>query len=132
MKYGHCLFLNVSGYQPGIYTLEDLRKDYKRGLVVAISFCVFVMPLLIPQLEEPNNNTKSKMQESSPKNFKDELKNAVKKHHEPNSTEKGNGDEVDGPICLSNQLNSSEHLPEIVKDRLIDGIKEILEEKSRI
>jgi len=120
------------GFQPGIYTLEDLRKDYKRGLVVAISFCVFVMPLLIPKLEEKNNNTKSIMEESSTKNFKDELKNAVKKHHQPGTSDKRNGDEVDGPICLSNQLNSSDHLPEIVKDRLIDGIKEILEENSRI
>ena len=100
--------------------------------MVAISFCVFVMPLLIPQLEQSNNNTKSEIEESSPKSFKDELKNAVKKHHEPDSTDKGNDDDVDGPICLSNQLNSSEHLPEIVKDRLIDGIKEILEEKSRM
>ena len=90
------------------------------------------MPLLMPKMEEENNNTNSKLEESNPKNFKDELKNAVKKHHEPGSTDKGNGDEVDGPICLGTQLNSSDHLPEIVKDRLIDGIKEILEENSRI
>ena len=90
------------------------------------------MPLLIPRLEEQNNNTKSNIEESSTKNFKDELKNAVKKHHQPGTSDERNGDEVDGPICLSNQLNSSDHLPEIVKDRLIDGIKEILEENSRI
>ena len=120
--------------------MEDLRKDYKRGLVVAISFCVFVMPLLIPRMEETNNNNQSSVEEGAQKNFNDELKNAVKRHHEseeqdsnlhqPDSGKIENGDEVDGPMCLNSQFNSSEHLPEIVKDRLIDGIKEILEDKS--
>ena len=100
------------------------------------------MPLLIPRLEEVNNNTKERLEESGQKNFKEELTKALKKHnesekrdsdlHQPDSSNKENGDEVDGPLCLSNELNSSEHLPEIVKDRLIDGIKEILEEKSRM
>ena len=120
--------------------MEDLRKDYKRGLVVAISFCVFVMPLLVPRMEETNNNNQTTVEKVGQKNFNDELKNAVKRHHEseeqdsslhqPDSGKIENGDEVDGPMCLNSQLNSSEHLPEIVKDRLIDGIKELLEEKS--
>ena len=98
------------------------------------------MPLLIPRMEEANNNNQSKVEEVDKKNFNDELKNAVKRHHKReeqdsslHQTDSGkiqNGDEVDGPMCLNSQLNSSEHLPEIVKDRLIDGIKELLEEKS--
>ena len=54
--------------------MEDLRKDYKRGLVVAISFCVFVMPLLVPRMEETNNNNQSGVEEVGKKNFNDELK----------------------------------------------------------
>ena len=29
------------------YSLAELRSDYRRGLVVAVSFCVFVMPVLL-------------------------------------------------------------------------------------
>ena len=97
------------------------------------------MPLLVPRMEETNNNNQSGVEELGKKNFNDELKNAVKRHHEteeqdsslhqPDSGTIENGDEVDGPMCLNSEFNSSEQLPEIVKDRLIDGIKELLEEK---
>ena len=40
-------------------SLGELRRDYRRGLIVAISFCVFVMPVLLgnrPNDREDVNN----------------------------------------------------------------------------
>ena len=35
------------GVDAAKYSLAELRSDYRRGLVVAVSFCVFVMPVLL-------------------------------------------------------------------------------------
>ena len=98
------------------------------------------MPLLLPKIDDTYDRNMVKKEREDQKGFKDELKSAVKKRQEseeqdstqeqPNSLNKGNGDEVDGSPCLNNQLGSYEFLPAFAKDRLIDGIKEILEEKS--
>ena len=98
------------------------------------------MPLLLPKIEDTLGKNMVKKEEEDKKGFTDELKSAIKKrqeseeqdsnHQQPNSGNKPNGDEVDGPKCLNNQLGSAEFLPAFAKDRLIDGIKEILEEKS--
>ena len=39
-------YICVVGYAPGFYTPSDLRTDYRRGLVMGITFCLFAMPML--------------------------------------------------------------------------------------
>jgi hypothetical protein len=39
-------FYIKTGYAPGFYTAADLRSDYRRGLVMGITFCLFAMPML--------------------------------------------------------------------------------------
>ena len=35
-----------TGLSSNLYTMDDLRSDYKRGLVLGVSFCLFAMPKL--------------------------------------------------------------------------------------
>ena len=135
------------GYQPGIYPIEELKADYKRGLVVAISFCVFVMPLLLPQMEESGNvhlTTKAEGDGLEPKEHSNNIEAVVEdrkntetliSHQDSvdntNAPHKSaNDDVVDGPLSLEEQFPLSIPFPDLAKERIIDGIKEVLEEQS--
>ena len=87
---------------------EDLRADYKRGLIVAISFCVFVMPILLGA--KPDEKEQLKLmhdlnrEPADPKSSLEEVKS---------------DDEVDGRVVKK--------LPKWAQRRLLDGVQETLE-----
>ena len=131
------------GYKPGIYPMDELKADYKKGLVVAISFCVFVMPLLLPKpdatekldlLDKKYNEDPLSLDSDSVMNEK----NAVQKTDHPDSVDNGNTqdkisdeDVVDGPYFEAQEFISPYLFPDIAKERLIDGIKEVLDEQHK-
>ena len=138
------------GFQPGIYPMEELKADYKRGLVVAISFCVFVMPLLLPKIMDANRINlfdKEERRENSDEgslNKENRANEVVSKtetnlHHQ-DSVDNGNfldeslnEDVVDGQsLAVDNEFSSHVSFPNLAKERLIDGIKELLEGQARI
>ena len=43
------IITHSSGFSSGFYSASDLRSDYRRGLVSAITFCLFAMPMLMSQ-----------------------------------------------------------------------------------
>jgi hypothetical protein len=135
------------GYPSGIYPIEELKADYKRGLVVAISFCVFVMPLLLPKMEESGNvhlttkaegdDLESKENSSNIENDIDGVKDTETHLNHQDSVDNGNAqhkpsddDVVDGPLSLDKQFPSSVRFPDLAKERIIDGIKDVLEQQS--
>ena len=135
------------GFQPGIYPMEELKADYKRGLVVAISFCVFVMPLLLPKIVDANRINlfdKEERRENSDEgslNKENRANEVVSKaetnlHHQDSvdngnfPSESLNDDVVDGPIDKQFSPPSAS-FPNFAKERLIDGIKEVLEEQTK-
>ena len=121
--------------------MDELKADYKKGLVVAISFCVFVMPLLLPKpdeskkldlLDKKYNEDPSSLDSVSLMNEK----NAVQKTDHQDSVDNGNTqdttydeDVVDGPYLEAQEFISPYLFPNMAKERLIDGIKEVLDEK---
>ena len=128
--------------------MDELKADYKKGLVVAISFCVFVMPLLLPKEEDIiERNTPEKEQNGDLK--PEETANILEKlSTEPNeleihldhqdSVDHGNGqiatnndDEADGSVTFDKPFASSALFPNFAKERLIDGLKEVLEEQTK-
>ena len=129
------------GYKPGIYPMDELKADYKKGLVVAISFCVFVMPLLLPKPDESEKlDLLDKKYNEDPLSLDSESvmneKNAVQKTDHQDSVDNGNTqdttydeDVVDGPYLEAQEFISPYLFPNIAKERLIDGIKEVLDEK---
>ena len=120
--------------------MDELKADYKKGLVVAISFCVFVMPLLLPKPDESEkldllakkcNEDPSSLDSDSIMNEK----NTVQKTDHQDSVDNGNTqdticdeDVVDGPYCEAQEFISPYLFPDVAKERLIDGIKEVLDE----
>ena len=111
--------------------------------MVAISFCVFVMPLLLPKpdeskkldlLDKKYNEDPSSLDSDSVMNEK----NAVQKTDHQDSVDNGNTqdtvcdeDVVDGPYLEAQEFISPYLFPDIAKERLIDGIKEVLDEQHK-
>ena len=131
------------GYKPGIYPIDELKADYKKGLVVAISFCVFVMPLLLPKPDESEKlDLLDKKYNKAPLSLDSDSvmneKNALQKTDHQDSVDNGNTqdtvcdeDVVDGPYFKTQEFISPYLFPDIAKERLIDGIKEILDEQHK-
>ena len=38
--------VQISGYDGEFYSLSSLKSDYRKGLVLGITFCLFAMPML--------------------------------------------------------------------------------------
>ena len=129
--------------------MEELKADYKRGLVVAISFCVFVMPLLLPKIVDTNRISlfdkeegREYSDEGSPheENRANEVSKAETNFHHQDSVDNGNflakslnEDVVDGHSpMVDNEFTSHVSYPNLAKERLIDGIKEFLEGQAKI
>ena len=128
--------------------MDELKADYKRGLVVAISFCVFVMPLLLPKTEdmgiislfdkEGADNLNDDSTNTEEKGTDEAAETEVNFDHQ-DSVDNGNfqtdslnnDDVVDGPTPLYIQFSSSVSFPNLAKERLLDGIKEVLEEQTK-
>ena len=120
--------------------MDELKADYKKGLVVAISFCVFVMPLLLPKPDESEKlDLLDKKYNEDPSSLdSDSVKNAVQKTDHQDSVDTGNTqdlicdeDVVDGPYFEAQEFISPYLFPDIAKERLIDGIKEVLDEQHK-
>ena len=123
--------------------MDELKADYKKGLVVAISFCVFVMPLLLPKPDESEKlDLLDKKYNEDPLSLDSESvmneKNAAEKTDHPDSVDNGNTqdkisdeDVVDGPYFEAQEFISPYLFPDIAKERLIDGIKEVLDEQHK-
>ena len=124
--------------------MDELKADYKKGLVVAISFCVFVMPLLLPKPDESEKlDLLDKKYNEDPLSLDSDSvmneKNAVQKTDHQDSVDNGNTqdticdeDVVDGPYFEAEEEFISPYLfPNIAKERLIDGIKEVLDEQHK-
>ena len=106
------------------------------------------MPLLLPTMVESGNGhliTKAEGDGLDPKDNSSTMQNVIKEftetrlnhqdsvdntnaQHKPSD----NDDVVDGPLSLDNQFPSSVPFPDLAKERIIDGIKEVLEEQSNI
>ena len=105
------------------------------------------MPLLLPTMVESENGhliTKEEGDGLEPKDNSSTMQNVIKEFTETrlnhqdsvdntNAQHKLSGnDVVDGPVSLDNQFPSSVPFPDLAKERIIDGIKEVLEEQSNI
>ena len=123
--------------------MDELKADYKKGLVVAISFCVFVMPLLLPKQDESEKlDLLDKKYNEDPLSLQSDSvineKNAVLKTEHQDSVDNDNTqdsvcdeDVVDGPYFEAQELISPYLFPDLAKTRLIDGIKEVLDEQHK-
>ncbi len=43
------------GLDESVYSMDELRRDYKEGLVLGIAFCLFAMPDLMADKEEEDH-----------------------------------------------------------------------------
>lgn len=125
--------------------MDELKADYKRGLVVAISFCVFVMPLLLPKTEEVSKEEDTEKCEvdkldesavSAGENTEESGEGEVKLAHQ-DSVDNGrfqaqstNEDEVDGSTSFNKSFTSTAPFSNLAQDRLVDGIKEVLQDHA--
>ena len=125
--------------------MEDLKADYKRGLVVAISFCVFVMPLLLPKTDEipkkehPEKCEEDKLDENAVRTgeYNEESGEGEVKLAHQDSVDNGrfqaqsnNDDEVDGSTSFNKSFTRNIPFSNLAQDRLVDGIKEVLEDHA--
>ena len=105
-----CLFFSFLavhfslGLDESVYSMDELRRDYKEGLVLGIAFCLFAMPDLMADKEE-----------------EDHQRRRARDLWATTSGEEGGGDTVDGVGGDDIRLGAA------VTEKILEALEELTE-----